>query len=474
MRCCYHGWLFDVDGKVLETPGEGPTSTFKERVRQPAYKVQELGGVLFVYMGPEPAPLLPRYDVLARQDGQRAMRARIVNCNYFQMIENSVDQNHLKWLHRGLTTPTWEDGEINPQIFDHGVLNTYTRRVAGKNWAHVNFFVMPTINKTGNVEEGHPTEHRASSSCEVMRWRVPIDDTSTIHYTVEFANYGRRQDHFEADEGLLGGGCAGHCISVKYRWDEEIGWLAREDQDRAAQESQGVIFDRTTEHLVTTDKGVILLRKIYKDGMEAIKQGRDPLGVVRDPAKNELIRLEPREETVGLIRSKSFKMFKPFKSFGETGFVQGSRSSGSERAMKFYCQGCCLVAGAVFASFDAAAETLEQLIAGAKKESGADFHRRGADFWRAEDFESARSGVQQTLRSQHEDPFCRRAGDELDGGAGDHRAEKRQQSVERYLSRLAVSSVAVAQRESTRAGQLFGGFSVDHQADGNISSAKAC
>ena len=76
LRCCYHGWLYDVDGKVLETPGEGAGSTFKDRVRQPSYKVQELGGVLFVYMGPEPAPLLPRYDVLAREDGQRAMRAR--------------------------------------------------------------------------------------------------------------------------------------------------------------------------------------------------------------------------------------------------------------------------------------------------------------------------------------------------------------------------------------------------------------
>ena len=295
IRCCYHGWLFDVDGKVLETPGEGPTSTFKERVRQPSYKVQELGGVLFVYMGPEPAPLLPRYDVLARQDGRRAMRARIVNCNYFQMIENSVDQNHLKWLHRGLTTPTWEDGEINPQIFEHGVLNTYTRRVAGKNWAHVNFFIMPTLNKTGNVEEGHPTEHRASSSCEVMRWRVPMDDTSTIHYTVEFANEvdGKVTSKLMKDRSAEG---VQETVFGKYRWDDEIGWLAREDQDRAAQESQGVIFDRTTEHLVTTDKGVILLRKIYKDGIEAIKQGRDPLGIVRDPAKNQLIRLEPREE----------------------------------------------------------------------------------------------------------------------------------------------------------------------------------
>jgi 5,5'-dehydrodivanillate O-demethylase len=295
LRCCYHGWLYDVDGKVLETPGEGSGSAFKERVRQPSYIVQELGGVLFVYMGPEPAPLLPRYDVLAREDGKRAMRARVVNCNYFQMIENSVDQNHLKWLHRGLTTPNWEDGEINPQIFEHGVLNTYTRKVGGQEWAHVNFFIMPTINKTGNVEEGHPTEHRASSSCEVMRWRVPIDDFSTIHYTVEFATVidGKLTAKLMKDRSAEGVQAS---KPGEYRWSEEIGWIAREDQDRAAQESQGAIYDRTTEHLVSTDKGVILLRRIYKDGMEAIKQGRDPLGVIRDAKKNELIRLRPYEE----------------------------------------------------------------------------------------------------------------------------------------------------------------------------------
>jgi len=295
LRCCYHGWLYDVEGKVLETPGEGPTSTFKDRVRQPSYKVQELGGLLLVYMGPEPAPLLPRYDVLAREDGKRAMRARVVHCNYFQMIENSVDQNHLKWLHRTAKTPTWEDGEINPQMFEHGVLNTYTRRVAGKRWAHVNFFVMPTMNKTGNVEEGHPTEHQASSSCEVMRWRVPIDDTRTIHYTVEFGGIvdGQMSSKLMRDHSADG---VQETVPGKYRWDEEIGWFAREDQDRAAQESQGAIFDRTAEHLVTTDKGVILLRRIYREGIEAVKRGRDPLGVIRDPAKNDLIRLKPHED----------------------------------------------------------------------------------------------------------------------------------------------------------------------------------
>ena len=295
LRCCYHGWLYDVEGKVLETPGEPPTSTFKERVRQPSYKAQELGGVIFVYMGPEPAPLLPRYDVLVREDGVRARRARTVNCNFFQMIENSVDQNHLKWLHRTAKTPDWDDGEINPQPFEHGIINTYTRRVAGKTWAHVNFFVMPTINKTGNVEEGHPTEHRASSAGEVMRWRVPIDDTHSMHFTVEFGAVvdGKLVANIMKDDSEAG---LRETQFGVYKWDESIGWFTRGDQDRVAQESQGPIYDRTTEHLTYTDRGVILLRGLYKESIEAVKQGLDPLGIIRDPEKNKLVRLVPHED----------------------------------------------------------------------------------------------------------------------------------------------------------------------------------
>ena len=296
LRCCYHGWLYDVEGKVLEMPGEPADSTFGHRVRQPAYKAQELGGVVFAYLGPEPASLLPRFDVLVREDGVRARRARTVNCNFFQMIENSVDQNHLRWLHRTGSTPTWDDGEINPQAFEYGILNTYTRRVAdGRRYAHVNFFVMPVMNKTGNVEEGHPGEHQASSSGEVMRWRVPIDDTHTMHFTVEFGPIvnGKPVAKIMKDDSEQG------LVESKpgvYKWDESINWFARGDQDRVAQESQGPIYDRTTEHLGYTDRGVILLRRLYKESIEAVQKGLDPLGVVRDPGKNDMIRLVPHED----------------------------------------------------------------------------------------------------------------------------------------------------------------------------------
>ncbi len=297
LRCCYHGWLYDIEGRILEMPGEPPDSTFKQRLRHPAYKAQELGGLIFAYLGPDPAPLLPRYDVLAREEGVRARRARTVNCNFFQMIENSVDQNHLKWLHRTAKTPTWDDGEINPQPFEYGILNTYTRRVANKRYAHINYFVMPTMNKTGNVEEGHPTEHRASSSGEVMRWRVPVDDTHAMHFTVEFGAVVDGQPvarimKDDSDQGLV------ETEFGVYRWDDSIGWFARGDQDRVAQESQGAIYDRGTEHLAYTDRGVILLRRLYKESIEAVQNGRDPIGVIRDPAKNKLIRLIPREEVL--------------------------------------------------------------------------------------------------------------------------------------------------------------------------------
>src|ERR1051325_6123530 len=84
LRCCYHGWLYDVEGRVLEQPGEPEGSTFREALRQAAYNVRELAGIFFAYPGAEPAPLLPRYDVLVREDGARALSARVIHCNYLQ------------------------------------------------------------------------------------------------------------------------------------------------------------------------------------------------------------------------------------------------------------------------------------------------------------------------------------------------------------------------------------------------------
>lgn len=99
IRCCHHGWLYDVRGRCLEQPAEPQDSSFKARVQHPSYQAQDLAGFIFAYIGPEPAPLLPNYDLFLREDGERELGAGREYCNWLQRAENSVDQTHLVSLH---------------------------------------------------------------------------------------------------------------------------------------------------------------------------------------------------------------------------------------------------------------------------------------------------------------------------------------------------------------------------------------
>ena len=296
LRCCYHGWLFDIGGNCLDQPTEPPEHHFKERVRIPAYKLEELGGVLFAYMGPEPAPLLPRYDVLVREDGQRSCQGRIAECNYFQMVENTVDQHHFKWLHRTPATRKWSNEKLSSETTDFGICDRFTRTANGERYQTMSFFIMPTMNKTGyHVPDGHPASMAATHpGYEALRWRVPADDTHTMHFTVCFTPVvdGKPMGKIPPDAAEQG---LRESKFGQYRWDPETGHLARGDQDRAAQESQGIICDRSIEHLGVSDRGVILLRKMYKDSLAAIAEGQDPVGIIRDPGKNQIVEIKPGE-----------------------------------------------------------------------------------------------------------------------------------------------------------------------------------
>ena len=300
LRCCYHGWLFDVTGRCLEQPTEPPEANFKDKMRQPSYKVEELAGVIFAYLGPEPAPLLPRYDVLVREDGIRSLQGRIASCNYLQMVENTVDQHHFKWLHRTPNTKKWTDPVLTSEYFDYGIRDTFARTGGGERYQTLSYFIMPTMNKTGyHVPESHPCGMSANHpGYEALRWRVPADDTHTMHFTVYFAPVvdGKPTGTLPPDGAAKG---VVETTPGQYRYDEATGYLARGDQDRAAQESQGVICDRTIEHLGVSDKGVIMLRKLYKDSMDAIAAGQDPIGTIRDPAKNRIVEIAPGEFKIG-------------------------------------------------------------------------------------------------------------------------------------------------------------------------------
>src|SRR5437764_11054780 len=144
IRCSYHGWLYDHTGRCLEQPAEPEDSTYKDRIRHPAYKVEELGGLIFAYLGPDPAPLLPHYDLLLRTDGARLVwnAGRPGHFNWLQNSENAVDQAHLPFLHASVYPQmAMKRPSIDWETTWYGI--RATTRIPGIPTAKVSLFIYP-------------------------------------------------------------------------------------------------------------------------------------------------------------------------------------------------------------------------------------------------------------------------------------------------------------------------------------------
>jgi 5,5'-dehydrodivanillate O-demethylase oxygenase subunit len=291
IRCCYHGWLYDVNGRCLEQPAEPADSTFKDRIQHPAYKVQEIAGFVFAYIGPDPAPLLPRYDLFFEENGERVIGAGTEYCNWLQRAENSVDQTHLVALHApeypqmALKRP-----EIGWQKTAYGA--KITMHVPGITKPKHSHWVFPSHTRHTTARKGRIPDH-------AIRFRVPTDDTKTTTFWLRFT------PHDEASRGkpfvLKTAGFEDDKPGVYTRVDD--GWwrIASHDQDRVAQESQGDIYDRSKEHLGASDQGVILLRNMIKDSIDAVRQGKDPFWILRVPEQNEKITFDASMAEIGAL-----------------------------------------------------------------------------------------------------------------------------------------------------------------------------
>jgi 5,5'-dehydrodivanillate O-demethylase len=102
LRCAYHGWLYDETGRCLEMPyedAEDPSGAFRDKVTIASYPVEVLGGLVWAYLGPQPAPLLPRWDWLVMENVVRDIAHSELPCNWLQGQENSLDPVHVEWLH---------------------------------------------------------------------------------------------------------------------------------------------------------------------------------------------------------------------------------------------------------------------------------------------------------------------------------------------------------------------------------------
>jgi len=320
LRCVYHGWLYDVGGRIIEQPGEPGGGANRDQIRHRAHPCREAGGVIFTCMAPDEPPLLPDYEFLSVPEEQRTVTKILYNCNYLQGNEGNIDPVHLSFLHQFLadapvplrrvvqgtdtTDNTLLGKDIAPaievELTDFG-LRIYSLRASGrdKTYLRVTNFVMPNLAAFGGstVGEGYS-----------VHWHVPVDDTSHWKYVFMFSRdkalapelLNKSRAELGADFRLARSG------ANRYQQDREsmksqtftgMGYNFQA-HDAFATESQGAIQDRTAEHLVSSDKAIIAARKLLLNAINDVRRGRDPQHVVRDPASNRFLHLQVFSEVI--------------------------------------------------------------------------------------------------------------------------------------------------------------------------------
>ena len=308
LRCLYHGWLYDIQGRVLEQPGEPGGGANRDSIRHLAYPCCEAGGVIFAYMGQGEPPLLPNYEFLTVPEENRIVTKIFYRCNYLQGNEGNIDPVHLSFLHQYLKEAEINRPRIVPgsattdnallgkdpvpmievEVTDYG-LRIYTVREAApdRRYLRITNFIMPNLSAFGGstVGEGY-----------AVHWHVPIDDTCHWKYVFMFS----RERALDAElknkqrQELTPEYSLTRHRANRYQQDREamktksftgMGYNFQA-HDAFATESQGVIQDRTAEHLVSSDKAIIAARKLLLNGIEDVKQGRDPRHLIREPNAN--------------------------------------------------------------------------------------------------------------------------------------------------------------------------------------------
>ena len=290
IRCCYHGWLFDTKGRCLETPCEEPDSTLKDRVSLASYPVQEAAGLVFAYIGPQPAPLLPRYDMLVHAAGTRYVYGNDNHCNWLQMAENASDLTHLNWLHAG-PYPMYaaKSPKIEYREREYGF--DYVCSVEGLPAENFGSLIFPCHNRfaSARTEQG--------GSRQNMLFRTPQDDTTTLNFFISVVprDDGKLDHHTALPPERKLSGAFVHNERGVYGPVNDGWWGVNSfDQDRMVVEGQGPIYDRSTETLATSDRGIAIYRRMLRESMEAVGKGGDPAGTVRDPSKNGIIEFGTR------------------------------------------------------------------------------------------------------------------------------------------------------------------------------------
>ncbi|MGI9319039.1 MAG: Rieske 2Fe-2S domain-containing protein [bacterium] len=276
IRCCYHGWLFDVDGSILEVPGEPKDSISAKHVMQNlrlgAYPVREFKGLLFAYLGPSSErPEFPIYDTFDIPDMTMVPYAAPFNCNWIQVLDAIVDPVHTAFLHHSQFSDGFgELGEISFYEFQKmRYLGAACRRVGSNIWVRINELILPNFTQSGSAFSADGSKIKYFGRSAFTRWVVPVDDTHCIAYA--WGNFGDRGDPIEYNtpEGM-------QLIEQGELIDRSYAQKQRSPGDVEAVEGMGPISDHEKEYLVSGDRGITMYRNQIRKYCRNLEKGRPP------------------------------------------------------------------------------------------------------------------------------------------------------------------------------------------------------
>ncbi len=282
ISCCYHGWHFDVDGSILDVPGQ-PEHTqdfIKQKVRLGAYPTHEFKGLIFAYLGPvDKKPEFPRYDSLDFEDMEMVPYKAPFDCNWLQVLDAIVDPIHTSFLHSNMSRQQFSEGfgEVGHIDFferDSWILGCNTRRVGDNVWFRVNEVVLPNFTQAGAAFAADGTKQILYGRSSFTRWVVPVDDETTMCYA--WANFGERGDpqEYNTPEGP-------ELIEQGEIFDRPYEQRQRFPADREACEGMGPINIHKNENLLASDQGVAMMRQKIREQIRIVNEGKEPFNVTK-------------------------------------------------------------------------------------------------------------------------------------------------------------------------------------------------
>jgi phthalate 4,5-dioxygenase oxygenase subunit len=306
LRCLYHGWLFAANGQCISQPCEPAKRAFPDRIQQVSYPCRQAGGLILAYLGPGEPPNIPDFPFFESAEDDRTWVTKMHHeCNWLQAHEGNFDPHHLSFLHRFLDDGASTLPELNRLLVSDiapelnvtekafGLRAVASRQVeGGKTYQRITNFIMPNCSTFDGLPPVNPQmEPIRDNMGYQVHWHVPIDNFSHWKYIYLFRYSGPMDreymagQHANIDEEFQ----SNRRASNRYKQDRDemrdqsfagMG-VHYQDHDKFAVESQGVIFDRTIEHLGYSDRPTIAMRRQLLKGIAVVQEGGDPWGVWR-------------------------------------------------------------------------------------------------------------------------------------------------------------------------------------------------